>query len=87
MNRICIILLLLVSTIAVGQTSEKYNSEYAEFYKAEDLYEKEQYGSAKKEFREFIDELGGETGKIYTHLTYNRQIKVPGVGNATAVRT
>lgn len=58
MNRICIILLLLVSTIAVGQTSEKYNSEYAEFYKAEDLYEKEQYGSAKKEFREFIDELG-----------------------------
>ena len=58
MNRICIILLLLVSTIAIGQTSEKYNSEYAEFYKAEDLYEKEQYGSAKKEFREFIDELG-----------------------------
>ena len=58
MNRICVLLLLLVSTIAIGQTTEKYNSEYAEFYKAEDLYEKEQYGSAKKEFREFIDELG-----------------------------
>ena len=70
MNRICVILLLLISTVTFGQTSEKYNSEYAEFYKAEDLYEKEQYGSAKKEFRAFIDELGEPNNPMQIKARY-----------------
>ena len=35
----------------------------------------------------FNDKLGGQLGAIHKHLTYNRQIQVPGAGNSTDVRT
>ena len=35
----------------------------------------------------FVDGLGGQDGAIYKHLTYNRQIHVPGAGSSTDVRT
>lgn len=41
------------------QVSEKYNSPYAAFYRAEDLFEKEQYSAARKEFRLFVDGFSG----------------------------
>jgi tetratricopeptide (TPR) repeat protein len=55
MNRFLIILMVLVSFSGMAQTSEKYNSDYENFYRAEDLYRKEQYGAARKEFRIFLD--------------------------------
>lgn len=45
---------LLVFVDAFGQRSEKYESEYAPFYRAEELFQKEQFSAAKKIFREFI---------------------------------
>jgi tetratricopeptide (TPR) repeat protein len=38
-----------------AQTSEKYNSKYENFYRAEELFEKTQYAAARIEFRKFIN--------------------------------
>lgn len=57
MNRILVVLFLFIQLVVFAQSSEKYNSEYATFYRAEELYQKEQYGSAREEFRVFIDEF------------------------------
>lgn len=40
---------------ALAQTSDKYNSVYADFYRAEDLYQKAQYSAARAEFRNFVE--------------------------------
>jgi len=57
MNRLLVFLLIAFSTTVYGQSSEKYNSIYAGFYRAEELYQKQQYGSARREFREFINTI------------------------------
>lgn len=55
MNRILIILFAVFVSVAYSQSSEKYNSEYENFYRAEELFVKEQYAAARIEFRAFID--------------------------------
>lgn len=57
MGKYLLILLIAMCHTSFGQTSEKYNSDYAEFYRAEELFEKEQYGAARKTFRLFVDEF------------------------------
>lgn len=85
MARIYVILILLISTAAFGQTSEKYNSEYADFYKAEDLYEKEQYGSAKQEFRDFINELDEPNNPMQIKARYYEAISALNLYNNDAL--
>lgn len=55
--------LILFFTITVlqawSQVSEKYQTPLAGFYRAEDLFEKEQYSAARKEFRMFLDSYKG----------------------------
>lgn len=55
MNRLFLYLILILSLDLQAQSSERYNSVYADFYRAEDLYRKEQYAAARKEFRLFMD--------------------------------
>jgi tetratricopeptide (TPR) repeat protein len=47
--------IVLFCALVSAQTTEKYNSEYENFYRAEELFEKEQYGAARIEFRNFIN--------------------------------
>jgi len=51
--------LILFCVVVVGQAwsqaSEKYHSPLASFYRAEDLFAKEQYSAAREEFRLFLD--------------------------------
>lgn len=47
--------LIITCYSTFGQRSEQYASEYAGFYRAEELFEKEQYSAARKEFSDFID--------------------------------
>ncbi len=70
MNKILLILTLLISLTSLAQSSDKYNSRYANFYRGEDLYLKEQYAAARKEFRVFIDELGNLTDPMYIKASY-----------------
>ena len=70
MNRILLILGLMYSTVAFSQYTEKYNSEYENFYRAEDLYLKEQFGAARREFRLFLDELNHPNDPMYIKASY-----------------
>lgn len=60
MNR-CLLTLLwvLLTYTSFSQTTEKYMSEYVGFYRAEELFEKEQFGAARIEFRQFIQSFEG----------------------------
>jgi tetratricopeptide (TPR) repeat protein len=42
-----------------SQATSKYESPLAGYYRAEDLYNKQQFSAARKEFRQFIDEFQG----------------------------
>jgi len=70
MYRISVLFFLFVSTLAFAQPSEKFNGRYSNFYKAEDLYEKEQYGSARSLFRVFIDDNNTPNDPMYIKALY-----------------
>lgn len=53
------IILISCQTGVWSQASNKYESPLAGFYRAEDLYAKQQFSAARKEFRLFIDEYKG----------------------------
>lgn len=53
-----------------AQVSEKYNSKYAAFFSAEELYEKEQFAAAKKKFKDFYVKLNQPTDPFYIKALY-----------------
>ena len=55
MNRLLVILSLLVVLPLSAQMTAKYTNEFVVFQRAQDLFEKEQYGAARQEFRAYID--------------------------------
>lgn len=65
MRFLFILFLLVASSPAWSQASEKYHSPLGGFYKAEDLFEKEQYSAARKEFRLFITDYKGSKNDSY----------------------
>ena len=55
MYKYLVIVFVFFGTLGFAQTSEKYNSKYANFYRAEELFQKQQFGAARKEYRDFIN--------------------------------
>lgn len=70
MNRLLVILFVSFSLSVFGQSSEKYNSVYAGFYRGEELFQKQQYGSARKEFREFVNRFRQPNDPMYIKALY-----------------
>lgn len=70
MNKFLWVILFFLSFQVSAQTSEKYNSEYANFYRAEELFQKEQYAAARKEFRIFMDGFNHENDPFYIKASY-----------------
>lgn len=86
MNRILLILLVFLHTGVFGQTSEKYNSEYENFYRAEELFIKEQFSAARHEFRAFINAFEGHTDDpFYIKAQYYEAVSALEVYNNDAV--
>lgn len=86
MRQILFLFFLLAVGIARSQVSEKYHSPLAGFYRAEDLFEKEQYSAARKEFRLFIDEFAGsENDPFYVKALYYEGISALELFNNDAV--
>lgn len=85
MNRILIILWVLCASVVYAQTSEKYNSPYENFYRAEDLFLKEQYAAARKEFRIFIDEFGPSNDPSYIKAQYYEAVSALELYNNDAI--
>ena len=86
MNKMLFIALLFLSCQTYAQTSEKYNSEYANFYRAEELFEKEQYGAARKEFRIFMDGFPEVNDPMYIKASYYEAISALNLYNNDAER-
>lgn len=53
-----------------AQQSEKYYSPYADFNRAEELFEKEQFSAARKEYRSFIENYKGSLNDAYIVKAY-----------------
>lgn len=58
-------LIIFCSTLVVAQSTDKYAAPYAGFYRAEDLYAKEQFSAARYEFRLFLNEYKGSKNDPY----------------------
>lgn len=70
MLRVSFILTLFISITVFGQQSDKYRSEYARFYKAEDLFEKEKFSAAHEEFKIFMKEEVDPENPLYVKAKY-----------------
>lgn len=79
------IILVFLSLTSVGQTSEKYNSPYAEFYKGEELFQKQQYAAARIEFRKFIDAYAQEEDPLFVKALFYEGIAALELFNNDAV--
>ena len=57
MNKVLLFLVIFSCGQLLAQSSDRYNSVYKTFYQAEDLFQKEQYAAARKEFHLFMNEF------------------------------
>lgn len=85
MNRFLVIYFLVIASVSFSQTSEKYNSDYENFYRAEELYEKMQFGAARKEFRNFLDKYDHPTDPMYIKARYYEGVSALELFNNDAV--
>ena len=84
MLRASVLFLFFVSVLSFGQSSEKYKSEYARFYKAEDLYEKAKFSAAQEEFDLFTEEFGDANDPLYIKARYYGALSALHLFNADA---
>ena len=82
--------LILFCVVVVGQAwsqaSEKYHSPLAGFYRAEDLFEKEQYSAAREEFRLFVDSYkGSKNDPFYIKALYYEGVSALELYNNDAI--
>lgn len=68
-----------------SQTSEKYSSEYENFYRAEELFAKEQYAAARIEFRNFITGFNKPNDPMYIKALYYEGISALELFNNDAI--
>jgi len=85
MNRFLVVVFLVISFVGISQTSEKYNSDYENFYRAEELFQKEQFGAARKEFRYFMDGFNYPNDPLFIKAAYYEGISALELFNNDAV--
>ncbi len=77
---------LLTSITLSAQRTEEYYSEYSTFYNAEELFEKEQFSAARREFRIFLDEFEDTEDPQYIKARYYEGLSALHLYNNDAVR-
>jgi tetratricopeptide (TPR) repeat protein len=66
-----IISLLLINTFAsVAQVSNKYSTEYAAYYRAEELFEKQKFAASQKEYELFMIQMKDVNNPFYIKAKY-----------------
>ena len=70
MKYIFFFFLLCVNFLSNAQGTLQQTSDYSAFYRAEALYEKEQYGAAREEFRNFIRGFSNTNDPLYVKARY-----------------
>ncbi len=77
---------LLLTTVIWGQSSMKYSSEYADFYRAEELFEKEQFSAAREVFTTFINEFQDQQDPLYIKARYYQGLSALELYNNDAIK-
>ncbi|MEN9442855.1 MAG: hypothetical protein RLZ33_2932 [Bacteroidota bacterium] len=85
MNRFLVFILMCLPVISFAQTSEKYNSEYENYYRAEELYAKEQFAAARIEFRNFLNGYNKPNDPMYVKALYYEGLSALELYNNDAV--
>lgn len=80
------VFLFVLTTMAWGQSSMKYSSEYADFYRAEELFEKEQYSASREVFTEFLNEFHDRQDPQYIKARYYQGISALELYNNDAIK-
>jgi tetratricopeptide (TPR) repeat protein len=70
MKQLLSIFFACISLLAQAQGTLQQTSDYAAFYRAEALYEKEQFGAAREEFRNFIKSFSNTNDPLYIKARY-----------------
>jgi TolA-binding protein len=86
MKRWLVVLMIFSVYQAVAQVSEKYSSEYANFYRAEELFQKQQFAAARIEFRNFLNEWQKPNDPFYVKARYYEGISALELFNNDAVQ-
>lgn len=76
---------LFIPLFLFSQRTEKYNSIYETYYKAEELYSHLQYGAAKKEFRDFINTCDNPNDPLYQKALYYEGVSALELYNSDAI--
>jgi tetratricopeptide (TPR) repeat protein len=79
------IILFFLTLTSVAQTSEKYNSPYADFYRGEELFQKQQYAAARIELRRFIDQYQQSDDPMYIKALFYEGLSALELFNNDAV--
>jgi hypothetical protein len=74
MWRLSLILLMFCLTSAYSQSTEKYKGAYAQFYRAEDLFEKAKYSAAEEEYKLFMLALADSEDPLFVKAKYYHAI-------------
>ena len=85
MNRFLVFIWMCLPVISFAQTSEKYNSEYENYYRAEELYAKEQFAAARIEFRNFLNGYKKPNDPMYVKALYYEGLSALELYNNDAV--
>lgn len=80
-----IILLGFSPLFFYAQETEKYASHYADFFRAEELFEKSQFSAARKEFRNFIENNKNENDPLFVKALYYEGISALELYNNDAI--
>src|SRR5690554_4399683 len=77
---------ILLSTGVWSQSTKKYSGEYADFYRAEELFEKEQYSAAREVFSTFLTNFKDPQDPQYIKARYYEGLSALELYNSDAVK-
>jgi tetratricopeptide (TPR) repeat protein len=80
------VLALLLSTSLLGQTSNRYNSVYQHYFRAEELFNKEQFAAARVEFRNFLQQFQEPNDPFYIKALFYEGLSALELYNNDAVK-
>lgn len=84
LNQILLIVVMFTAQLVVGQVSEKHHSKYAQFYRAEDLFEKEKFSAAQAEYASFMEVITDENNPFYVKAKYYHALSALNLYHPTA---
>jgi tetratricopeptide (TPR) repeat protein len=70
LKHIIILVVCINTTLAFAQVTEKYSSDYAGFYRAEELFEKQKYSASQKEYEIFMTQMEDKNHPFYIKAKY-----------------